>query len=270
MKLLTFLTDFGSNSNYISQMKGIAMSITDARIVDISHDIKPYDIREGAFVLRTSIPYFPLGTVHVAVVDPGVGTNRRGIVVTTRSQILVGPDNGLLIPAARLLGDFAVYEIKNQELMAKNVSNTFHGRDIFTPVASHILNGIPFDQIGPMIYDFIDLDFGDYEITDQSAVGKIIYIDNFGNIVTNIDEKELAKFLVFNREIIVMIGEKQLKIPFIPTYNLVKKGELLSTIGSSNLFEISQNQGNAAKILKAKINDKVKIFFGSKLDNSIK
>jgi hypothetical protein len=261
MKLLTFLTDFGTKSNYISQMKGVAMSITDARIVDISHDISPYNIREGAFVLRTSVPFFPVGTVHVAVVDPGVGTNRRGIVVTTRSQILVGPDNGILIPVARYLGDFVVYEIKNQELMSKNVSNTFHGRDIFTPAASNILNGIPFDQIGPIIYDFVDLDFGVYEITAQSAVGKIIYIDNFGNIVTNIDGTKLKQIIGFNREITLMIEKKQFKIPFIQTYNFAKQKDLLSTIGSSNLFEIAQNQGNAAKLLKVKLDDDIKILF---------
>ena len=111
MKLITFLTDFGSNSSYVSQMKGVALSITDAKIIDITHDISPHNIKEGAFVLRSSIPFFPIGTVHVAVVDPGVGTSRRGIVITTPSQILVGPDNGLLIPAAKSLGSFTVFEM---------------------------------------------------------------------------------------------------------------------------------------------------------------
>ena len=261
MKLLTLLTDFGSNSNYVSQMKGVALSITDAKIVDITHDISPYNIREGAFFLRTSVPYFPLGTVHVAVVDPGVGTNRRGIVITTQSQIFVGPDNGLLIPAARYLGNFTVYEIKNQDLLLKNISNTFHGRDIFAPVASHILNGVLFDQIGPIIQDYIDLDFGKYEITSQSAVGRIIYIDGFGNIVTNIVGGKLLQFLGFNKEIMVIMGEKQIKIPFVQSYNFVKQKNLLGTIGSSNLFEISQNQGNAAKQLKVNIDDEIKILF---------
>jgi len=122
MKIMTFLSDFGNQSSYVSQMKGVAMSMTDARIVDITHDVTPHDIHEGAFVLQTSVPYFPIGTVHVAVVDPGAGTTRRGIVVTTRTQILVGPDNGLLIPAARRLGDFTVYEIANPNLMLNAVS----------------------------------------------------------------------------------------------------------------------------------------------------
>jgi S-adenosylmethionine hydrolase len=261
MKLLTFLTDFGSNSNYVSQMKGVALSITDARIEDISHDVSQYNIREGAYILKTSVLYFPVGTVHVAVVDPGVGTSRRGIVVTTQSQILVGPDNGLLIPAAKLLGNFTVYEIKNQDLYLKNISNTFHGRDIFTPVASHILNGVLFDQIGPIIHDYIDLDFGKYEIKSKSANGRIIYIDGFGNIVTNINGIRLSQILSFNKEIMVILGEKQLKIPFVKSYNFVKKNNILSTIGSGNLFEIAKNQGNAAKQLKVNIDDKIKILF---------
>ncbi len=261
MKILTFLSDFGTNSNYVSQMKGVALAITDSKIVDISHEISPQNIREGAFVLRSCAPYFPLGTVHVAVVDPGVGTNRKGLVVTTRTQILVGPDNGLLIPAAKYLGDFTVYEIKNPDLMLKNVSNTFHGRDIFTPVASHILNGVLFDQIGPKIINFIDLDFGKYEITNQSATGKIIYIDSFGNIITNIDGIKLRQVLDYGREITVLIGEKHLKTPFIRSYNFVEPEKILSTIGSSNLFEIAQNQGNAAKKLKINLDDEIRILF---------
>lgn len=261
MKLLTFLTDFGSNSNYIAQMKGVALSITDTRIVDISHEISPQNILEGAFVLRTAVPYFPMGTVHVAVVDPGVGTERRGLVIATKSQILVGPDNGLLIPAANYLDDFTVYEIKNPDLMLKNISNTFHGRDIFTPVAAHILNGILFDQIGPIVNDFKTFDFGTFELTNEFAIGKIISIDRFGNIITNINGEKLKKIIQFNKVITLIIGRKKLKVSFVKSYDHVKSGELLTTIGSSNHFEISQNKGDASKRLKLNINDKIKIVF---------
>jgi len=261
MKTITFLTDFGSNSIYVSQMKGVALSMTDARVVDITHNIKPHDIREGAFVLSHSILYFPIGTVHVAVVDPGVGTNRRGIIVATRTQVLVGPDNGLLIPAARTMGDFNVYEIANTNLMLNSISNTFHGRDIFTPIASHILNGVLFEQIGPLINDYIDLDFGKFEITDKTATGKIIYIDSFGNIITNIDGYKLKQFLAYDKKIMLFISNKQIELPFVKSYNFVKKGELLATIGSSNLFEIALNQGDAFKKLGVKLDDEVKILF---------
>ena len=261
MKLLTFLSDFGNKSSYVSQMKGIALSMTDARIVDITHDITPHNIHEGAFVLRTSVPFFPTGTVHVAVVDPGVGTPRRGIVVTTSTQVLVGPDNGLLIPAARLLGNFTVYEIANSNLMLTSVSNTFHGRDVFTPVAAHVLNGVIFDQIGPIVNDFVDLNFGGFEITDKTATGKIIYVDSFGNIITNIDGFRLRQALGFDRKIMLFIGKKQLEIPFVKSYNFAKKGKLLATIGSSNLLEIALNQGDAGKKLCVKPDDDVKILF---------
>ena len=261
MKLLTFLSDFGTKSNYVSQMKGVALSITDARIIDITHDISPQDIREGAFVLMSSIKHFPIGTVHVAVVDPGVGTARRGIVITTQTQILVGPDNGLLIPSARNLGNFTVYEITNPNLMSKKISNTFHGRDVFTPVAANILNGIQFDQIGPITSHFVDLDFGKFEIINKTVTGKIIYIDSFGNIITNIDGDSFSQVLNYDKNIMLFIGDKRLEIPFSKSYDFVKKGEFLATIGSSNLLEISLNQGNAAKKLQVKPDEDIKILF---------
>ena len=261
MKLLTFLSDFGTKSSYVSQMKGVALSMTDANIVDISHEITPHNIREGAFILMTSIPYFPTGTVHVAVVDPGVGTLRRGIVITTRTQILVGPDNGLLIPAARILGDFTVYEIVNQKLTFNFVSNTFHGRDIFTPVAAHIINGLLFDQIGPVIKDFINLDFGSFEINSKTAIGKVIHIDRFGNIITNINGFALKQVLNFDKKILLYIGKKKLEIPFVKSYNFVKPGKFLATVGSNNYLEIALNQGEAAKKLFVEPDDKIKILF---------
>jgi S-adenosylmethionine hydrolase len=243
-------------------MKGVALSMIDARIIDITHDITPHNIREGAFILKTSVPYFPVGTVHVAVVDPGVGTSRKGIVITTNSQILIGPDNGLLIPAARIFRNFTVYEINNPKLMLNSVSNTFHGRDVFTPIAAHILNGIFFEEIGPIIRNYVDLNFGVFEITNQSATGKIIYVDSFGNIITNINGFRLRQVLGdFNKKIILFIGKKQQEIQFVKSYNFVKKGELLATIGSSNLLEISLNQGNASKKINVKPDDDIKILF---------
>ncbi len=148
MKIITFLTDFGTKDGYVAQMKGLLSSIVDSRFVDITHDITPHDVREGAFILQNSVAYFPVGTVHIAVVDPGVGTTRRGIIVATRSQVLIGPDNGLLMPAAHFLGDFIVYEISNDRYKLNSISNTFHGRDVFSPVAAHIINGVPFEAFG--------------------------------------------------------------------------------------------------------------------------
>lgn len=260
MKILTFLTDFGSNNSYVAQMKAVALTLSDVNIIDIAHNITPHNILEGAYILLTSVPYFPNGTVHVAVVDPGVGTNRRGLVITTRTQILIGPDNGLLIPAAKYLGVFTVYEIANPDLLLSPISNTFHGRDIFTPVAAHILNGVSFSEIGSVINDFTDLDFGKFEILDKTVIGSVIFVDSFGNIITNIDGNYLKKLVSYDEQIMVFIGGKQYKIPFVKSYDFSKKGDLVATIGGSNFFEIAVNMGSAAK----------KIGFNIKKDKVIK
>ena len=261
MKIITLLTDFGLKSSYVAQMKGVISSITDSRIVDITHDIKPHDICEAAYVLLNSVFYYPVGTVHVVVVDPGVGTDRRGLVITTRTQILVGPDNGVLMPAAHGLGNFIVYDVSNKNYVLKSVSNTFHGRDVFAPVAAHITNGVPFEKIGSRIYDFVNLDFGRGKITNDTATGEIIYIDGFGNIITNINGIKLIEFLDFDKKIMAFIGDKQKEISFVKSYNFVKKRQMLTTIGSNNLLEIGINQGNAAKKLGVKTGDAVKILF---------
>ena len=185
MKTITFLTYFGTKSGYVSQMTGDATRNTLARLDDITHKITPHKIREGAFVLLTIVPYFPVGTVHVAVVVPGVGTDRKGICITTKSHILIGPDNGVLMPTAHFLGDYTIYEISNKKYMLNTISNTFHGRDIFTPVAAHITNGVHFGEIGERTQNFVDLDFGQAEVTENSATGRVIYIDSFGNIKCN-------------------------------------------------------------------------------------
>lgn len=261
MKIITILSDFGTNSGYPAQMKGAILSLTNCRIIDITHEIKPYDIREGAFVLRNIVSKFPVGTIHVAVVDPGVGSNRRNIIVVTRTQILIGPDNGLLMPAAHSLGNFIVYEIKKDIFQSNFVSNTFHGRDIFAPIAAKIINGMSFEQLGNKISEFVDLDFGIGVVKSTSINGHVIHIDRFGNIITNIQGNDLTKLFDFDKKINVFVGNKRHNISFVRSYSYVKKRQMIGTIGSSNFFEIAVNQGNAAEKLKIKQEDKVKILF---------
>ena len=261
MKIITFLSDFGLKDGYVAQMKGVASGISDARLVDITHEITPHNISEGAFVLRNVVPYFPRGTVHVAVVDPGVGTERKGIIVTTRKHVLIGPDNGLLMPAAHTFADFVVYEITNKKYMLSSLSNTFHGRDIFASVAAHITNDVSFEEIGRRINDFVDLDFGGGERKENIVTGKIIYIDRFGNVITNISGDMVFEVICFNKKIKVFVGKNTVEIPFVRSYGFVKKREMLATIGSSNFFEIGINQGSAAKKLSVKEDDIVKIVF---------
>jgi len=262
MKTITFTTDFGIKSNYPSQMKAVVLTIApDTKLIDITHSISRHNIAEGAYVLMTTVPYFPKGTVHIAVVDPGVGSLRRGIVIVTKTQILVGPDNGLLIPVANKLAPFQVYEIENKNLMLDKTSYVFHGRDVFTPVASYILNGVLFEEIGQIIHDYIDLNLEKIDITQKNVIGKILYIDDFGNIITNIQTNHLLKYFEKDKKLMVFVGKNKKILPFVKTYSDVKKGRFLITDSSSGYLEISANQSKASERLKVKIGDEIKIKF---------
>jgi S-adenosylmethionine hydrolase len=261
MRRITFLTDFGTKDGYVAQMKGVASNITDARLIDITHEVSPQNIREGAFILWVTAPFFPMGTVHVAVVDPGVGMERKGLVITTKKQILVGPDNGILLPAAHLLGDFVVYEITNPKYMIRPLSRTFHGRDIFAPVAAYIANGIPFSEIGTKTTHFVDLQFSLGENRGDQIVGKIMYIDRFGNLITNIPSEILPKD-VEQKKTTLISGEAQWEqLPFVSSYGFVKPGDMLLTIGSNSFLEISINQGNAAQTLMIQEDAEIQLIF---------
>jgi S-adenosylmethionine hydrolase len=262
MNIVTLMTDFGTKSGYAAQMKAVLLSHANSiNIVDITHEISPQNIREGAFVLRQSVKYFPKGTIHIAIVDPGVGTERKGIIIATKSQIFIGPDNGLMMPAAHFLGDFAVFELSNPLYMMQNVSNTFHGRDIFSPVAANIIKGVPFDQFGKRLFNFVDLDFGQGSVDSQSATGRIIHIDSFGNIITNIDGDKIKKYAEYGKKLMIFIGSERREIAFFKAYGFARKRQMLATVGSTNLFEIGINQGNAAKRLGVKLDDEIKILF---------
>ncbi len=262
MRTITLLTDFGMNNGYVAQMKGVITGVSDARIIDVSHEVTSHAVREAAFILQTIVPYYPVGTVHVVVVDPGVGTDRRGIIVATRSHMLVGPDNGVLIPAARFLGDFVVYEITNKEYMLKEISNTFQGRDVFASIAAYITRGVAFETIGKQITDYVDLNFGHAEFTENAVTGKVIFVDRFGNIITNIPGVMLKEMILYGTQVMVSVGNHSQLMPFVKSYGFVGKNQILATIGSSHYLEISVNQGNAAQMLSVKEDDEVKLLFG--------
>lgn len=261
MKRITFLSDFGTKEGYAAQMKGVVSSITDARIIDITHEVAPHNIREGAFILWTTAPFFPLGTIHVAVVDPGVGTERKGLIITTKKQILVGPDNGILLPAAHLLGDFMVYEITNPRYMIHPLSRTFHGRDIFAPVAAYIARGVPFSEIGTKTSHFVDLQFSLGEHQGDCISGKILYVDRFGNLMTNIPGEILPADIGQKKISVVCGGRRWEPVPFAPSYGYVGHGEVLCTLGSNRFLEISVNQGNAAQTLGLEVDAEIQLLF---------
>lgn len=245
--VITLLSDF--EDVYPASMKGVILGINStASIVDISHSIRRHDIRAGAFILMSCAKFFPSGTVHIAVVDPGVGTERKPLAIKAESpvagiQYFIGPDNGLLIPAAKSIGDFEVYNITNATLFRKNVSGTFHGRDIFAPAGAHISKGLDIGNVGTKIFDFVDLDFGKVEIKDGSLRGQVVFIDHFGNIVTNIPADAIKDIKPGD-----MMEIQNKRILFQISYGFCKKGEPIALIGSHGYLEIAVNQGNAATL----------------------
>jgi S-adenosylmethionine hydrolase len=258
-RVITLLSDFGIKDPYVAEMKAVILSICqEATIVDISHDIKKFDIRMGAFILAQASPYFPEGTVHVAVVDPGVGTERRPIIIETKRGFYVGPDNGLLIPAARNDGIRCIYEIANPKYQLKTITKTFHGRDIFSPAAAYLASGISPSDFGPEVHDPITPSFAETVINGEKIRGEVVQIDDFGNVITNIGLKDLNKARIKEgMPIILRLKSEELRLKFCSTYGDAPKHAPLVLIGSSGLLEIAVNQGNAAKSFKIEIGDEV-------------
>ncbi len=243
--IYTLTTDFGPGE-YVGAVKGVLLSIDpDATIVDIDHGIRAQDIRHGAYVLRTATPHFPFAA-HIGVVDPGVGTSRRAIVVVCEGALFVGPDNGLLIPAARAFGIKEVREITNRKFLAKDVSSTFHGRDVFAPVAAHLLTGAKVKDVGPVFKDFVDLDFGTPKSTADGLEGVVLTTDRFGNIITNLPRKTVEDRWKVGGSVHVSVGGYEAVLPLVATYGEVPSGDFLATFSSSGYLEIARREGNAA------------------------
>lgn len=253
MSLITLTTDFGSV--YPAAMKGVILGIDPrATIVDISHTVPHADIRAGAFALYSVVPYFPVGTVHVAVVDPGVGTARNSIVISAGGHLFVGPDNGLMVPAASRMGKKEIHKITNLGLLG-DVSATFHGRDVFARIGAYLSEGMPLEEVGEATEDHIHLDFGTAEAGKDSISGQVIYIDDFGNIITNIRASDVFKKFRFEERIRIFGNS----MPLLETYGSAEIGELLVLIGSHGFLEIAVNRGSAAKKLKIGCEDEIKI-----------
>jgi S-adenosylmethionine hydrolase len=249
--IITLTSDFGPG-RYVAAMKGVILSINpQAVVVDLDHGVKPQDVREGAFVLYTTLPSFPQA-IHVAVVDPGVGTSRRPLVVETDRGALVGPDNGLLIPAAKLLGLRRVSEISNRKYMRPAISKTFHGRDIFAPVAAHLSLGVPVPEIGQEVADYHELDFGVPQTGPQGLSGSVIHVDRFGNLITNIPGESLERWDSYGGSLEVDVGGRNVRATLARTYGEVPRGSFLVIVGSSDLVEVSVNGGSAAESLGAR------------------
>ena len=248
--IVTLLTDFGTRDHFASVMKGVMMSINpNIRIIDISHDVAKYDVEAAAYTLLCAYKWFPEGTIHVVVVDPGVGTKRRGLVVKSRNYLFVGPDNGVLIPAARRDGLEKVFEIKNEKLTLGKISTTFHGRDIFAPVAAWLSKGAPLDTVGPPLSKYEELALlKPCKIIGRTIECNVIHIDGFGNVVFNIEPQDVNKVgLRHGDHVEVIFPTTTVKARLQPSYGYVKSGEPVLVINSEEFLELAIREGNAAR-----------------------
>jgi len=261
--MITLLTDFGLSDAYVGIMKGVIWQISpQVKIVDITHNIPPQDIYTASLTLKKALPFFPKGTVHTAVIDPGVGTLRRPIAMVVNGHYFVGPDNGLfshiIVDAKKKKHGIKIYHLNNQRYWLKNISNVFHGRDIFAPSAAHIAQGIPLDDMGIMINDPVELKLPRLTISSNTITGEIIQIDHFGNIETNI-EKSILKGVVN-----LKIKIKGLTIErIINTFAEGEDGEIVAIFDSSDYLSINKVNGNAAKDMKVSMGTKIEIILRS-------
>ena len=263
-KIATLTTDFGLKDPYAAEMKAAILSICpNAGIVDITHEIAKFNIRMGAYVLASAAPYFPKGSVHVAVVDPGVGTQRLPILIQTKQGFFVGPDNGILVLAAEKQGITRIHELSNSRFMLLKVSNTFHGRDIFAPAAAHLLNGVKPEEFGPEIREAAKPEFAKIKRKNGVLVGEVLHVDGFGNIITNISEKEVAQSHI-EASVSVELPTCKLKLKLCKAYGETNPREPIALIGSHGFLEISINQGNAAENFGIKPGDPIKLILQGK------
>jgi S-adenosylmethionine hydrolase len=247
--LITLLSDFGSRDAYVAAMKGVILGINpEVRLVDLTHEIPPHDITAAAFVLAEAAPFFPERTIHLAVVDPGVGSARRGLAAQARGQFCLGPDNGLFHFLFRDAPDLAIVSLENPAYFLPKVSATFHGRDIFAPVAAHLSRGLDLEKLGPAITDPVLLPVPEPVFGDDLVDGEIFYVDRFGNLVSNINWHRMSEWLD-GGEFRLHIGRLALN-RLSRTYADAARGEVLALEGSHGYLEIACNHDNAANRLQ--------------------
>jgi S-adenosylmethionine hydrolase len=272
--LITLTTDFGTADGYVGAMKGVILTIApDARLVDISHEIMPQSIRQAAYVLYTAYPFFPSHTIHLVVVDPGVGGARRPIALHTSVGTFVGPDNGVFSYVMARERIKTLVELADPRYCLPRVGHTFHGRDIFAPAAAHLAAGIPITVLGPSLADPVTFSPPRLEITADGIVGEVLHVDRFGNIITSIgqlewDDGQLVLDLAFQRTgfgkcvrfdagktAVVAAGQEIASVR--RTYAEVDPGETLALVGSGGHLEIAVREASAARKLGLCPGDKV-------------
>lgn len=273
--VIALLTDFGTVDSYVGVMKGVMLGIrSQTRFIDITHAVQPQNVRQAAFVLMNAYRYFPTGTVFLVVVDPGVGSARRPLVVSAGGYLFVGPDNGVFSYILNEWDDATLLEPTEGRFLLPQVSSTFHGRDVFAPVAAHLAADVPLQSIGLVVTDPVMLPSPSLEVRDGSITGEVVHVDHFGNVVTSIGAMQWAggetlsltprfgemreSVLVDARRAVVNAGVATLN-GIRQTYAQAEPGTLLATVGSDGFLEVAMNHGNAARQTGLAIGDRVEL-----------
>jgi S-adenosylmethionine hydrolase len=274
--LITLMTDFGTADSYVGTMKGVILGIAPhAHLVDLSHEIAPQNVHQAAFVLFASYSFFPAHTIHLAVVDPGVGSVRRAIALRTPAGTFVGPDNGVFSYVMAREPVEALVELADPRYRLSRISHTFHGRDVFAPAAAHLAAGVPVADLGPPISDPVTLSLPRLQVAAAGVVGQVLHIDHFGNVITSIgqlqwDDNELCLEPAFGdarppvrldaaRTVVVVAGQVVAEVH--RTYANIAPGEMLALVGSSGYLEIAVREGSASSILGVCPGDEVVLRF---------
>lgn len=255
--IISLLTDFSYKDQYVGLLKAVILNINPkAKIIDLCHDIPPQDVKRAAYMLCACYRYFPSGTIHVVVVDPGVGTKRRIICVKAAGQYFIAPDNGVLTLIVEKNKPEFIINLTNKKYFLKKISHTFHGRDILAPSAAHLSKGLNPLILGKKIRTIKMIDFPKAVIKDKAIIGEVLYIDSFGNLVTNINERLLSNLGTRPEKTRIKIKSKTI-YGIKSSYEQARIGGLLAIIGSTGNLEISANRRNAQRVVGAKPGDKV-------------
>ncbi len=263
MSIITLTTDFGNQDHYVACMKGVILGINDeAVIVDLCHEVPPYDIKYAAMLLDAAYDYFPPGTIHIVVVDPGVGSSRKPLVVAGKKYFWVAPDNGVLSLALAREGQASVVEADNAHFFLSGMSATFHGRDIFAPLAAWLSKGIDYRQMGPIVESYSRMSFPEARLVEGKIQGEIIHVDRFGNLISNIGrnlwEQARARW---GSDFRLKIGQLEIRKLVNHYAQAGALGEICALFGSSGRLELAINQGQADKILSLDMGQPLEISF---------
>ncbi len=246
MPIVTLITDFGTRDYYVAALKGVILGIApDVRLVDLTHEVEPHNILHGAFILRHVWPWYPAGTIHLAIVDPGVGSERRIILAEYAGRYVIAPDNGLVTLLHREMPAEAMFVVENRRYFRAELSATFQGRDIMAPVAAHLAGGVSPKEVGRVTDGPEMLPVADRaQSSDRGLTGQVLYVDRFGTLVTNVRAEQLEEPRGSSRGWEVFVNDTSVG-PIRSTFADVSQGDPVALVGSCGLLEIAVNQGRA-------------------------